>query len=148
GPPSERYHGVMRVYQTSTTAADNRFLCRVADIQDGVSNTIIAAECAGRPFAYRTAGATGAMMTDNGACWASDANEYITHGFTYDGGSEPGPCAVNCTNNNEIYGFHPNGATVLMGDASVTFLSKNIKIRIVGRLLTRNGGEVVNAGDF
>lgn len=148
GGTSTRYLGVMRVYQTSTNPADHRFLCRVEDVQDGLSNTIVSAECAGRPFAYRTSGPTGTLQTDNGGCWASDANEYITHGYSFDGGSAPGACAVNCTNSNEIFGFHPGGSTVLMGDASVQFLAKSIKIRIVGRLLTRNGGEVISAGDY
>ena len=45
----------------------------------------------------------------SGSGWANRDNEYITHGFTYDGVNSPGPCPVNCTNNNEVYSFHPGG---------------------------------------
>jgi prepilin-type processing-associated H-X9-DG protein len=99
----------------------------------------------GRPDRYRV----GRLIsgTFSGGGWADRDNEYITHGFTGDGVSEPGPCAVNCTNDNEIYGFHPNGAMIAMADGSARFLSNNVPIRIVGALITRSGNEVVPA-DF
>ncbi len=62
------------------------------------------------------------------------------------GTASGGPCAVNCSNDNEIYAFHPNGAMILMGDGGVRFLSQSTNIRIVARLITRGAGET--AVDF
>jgi prepilin-type N-terminal cleavage/methylation domain-containing protein/prepilin-type processing-associated H-X9-DG protein len=45
-------------------------------------------------------------------------------------------------------GPHPNGAPACMADGSVHFLSDSMDLRILGRLATRAGREVVNAGDF
>lgn len=143
GSDTKAYHGIMRVWDSS-----EQLLCRALDVQDGLSTTMLIAECAGRPLRFRSGGIAVTGSPVSGAAWADDANEYITHGFTADGSVSPGPCPINCTNNNEIYGFHPGGATILMGDASVTFLSQNTKIRIVGRLITRNGGEVIQSGDY
>ena len=63
-------------------------------------------------------------------------------------GTKPGPCAVNCTNDHEVYSFHPGGDNAVFADGSVCFLNGNIDIRILGRLVTRSGGEVVSADDF
>jgi prepilin-type N-terminal cleavage/methylation domain-containing protein/prepilin-type processing-associated H-X9-DG protein len=118
------------------------FLCRVLDIRDGTSNTLVIAECAGRPGQFRTGNKlVGNSQTDGG--WADREAEYITHGFTTDGASNPGPCAINCTNNNEIFSFHPGGANVVMADGSVRFLSQELSIQIISNLITRAGGEVV-----
>ena len=85
----------------------------------------------------------------SGSAWADRDNEYITHGAQPDGsGSQPGPCAINCDNDNEIFSFHSNGANVLFADGSVHYLNKDLKIRIVGRLITKAGGEVIKAGDY
>jgi prepilin-type N-terminal cleavage/methylation domain-containing protein/prepilin-type processing-associated H-X9-DG protein len=45
-------------------------------------------------------------------------------------------------------GPHGNGASVCMTDGSVHFFSDAMSLRVLGRLATRAGGEVVNAGDF
>jgi prepilin-type processing-associated H-X9-DG protein len=128
--------GVMRVNETP----------RMADIADGTSNTILATEDGGRPQRWRA----GRLLTGrvSGGMWADRANEYITHGYTFDGARTPGACAINCTNDNEIYAFHTSGANVLLGDGSVRFLSQSTSIRIVARLITRSGGEVVSGSDF
>jgi len=144
---NKKYHGIMRVWDDVTfTTPPEHFLCRADDIQDGLSQTIILSEGVGRPTLWRSTGRT--ALSTSGGPWASDENEYLTHGFSWDGLSSPGPCAVNCTNGNEIFGFHPQGAFVAMADGSVTFLRKNIAIRIVGRLLTRASGDVLVAGDY
>ncbi len=123
-------HGAMRVNE----------MCRFASIADGLSNTMIIAEDAGRPGQYRSGGKRLSGTQSDGG-WADRNNEYITHGYTMDGLSSPGPCAINCTNGNEIYAFHPGGAMIVLGDASVPFLAKNTDMRIVGRMITRQGGE-------
>ena len=64
-------------------------------------------------------------------------------GSTADGATKPGPCAINCTNNREVYSFHPIGANAVFGDGSVRFLRDDLDIRIFARLVTRAGGEVV-----
>src|SRR5262249_30809745 len=129
----------------STGIAKVNFLCKVAHITDGTSNTLVICEDAGRPDRYRVGKLVSGTGTFSGAGWADRDNEYITHGFTNDGVSNPGPCAVNCTNDNEIYGFHPSGAIIAMADGSARFLSTNVSIRIVGALITRAGGEQVPA---
>jgi prepilin-type N-terminal cleavage/methylation domain-containing protein len=45
-------------------------------------------------------------------------------------------------------GPHRHGTPVCMVDGSVHFLSDSTSIRVLGRLVTRAGGEVVGGGDF
>ena len=125
------YQGVLRI----------DFLATMADIRDGTSNTILIAEDAGRPNTWRAG-----VQTDTngapGAAWANRDAEYITHGFNAAGTSNPGPCAVNCTNRDEIYSFHTNSASVLLGDGSVRLIGTSVSIRVVAAAITRAGGEV------
>ncbi|HXG10331.1 MAG TPA: H-X9-DG-CTERM domain-containing protein [Gemmataceae bacterium] len=72
----------------------------------------------------------------------------MTHGFTTNGTSSPGPCHTNCTNSNENYSFHPGGANAVFADGSVRFLRDSMPIRIMGRLITRAGGETLSGSDF
>lgn len=119
---------------------------RIADIMDGTSSTILIAEDAGRPQRFRAGQPLSGRVS--GAGWADRDNEYILHGFTPDGVSAPGPCAINCTNDNEVYGFHPTGAQVLLGDGSVHLVRKTISIRVFARAITRQGNEMVSPEQF
>ncbi len=120
---------------------------RTADIVDGTSTTMLVTECAARPHRWR-AGRLLAGGRRAGGGWADRANEFITHGFTNNGVSSPGPCAVNCTNADEIYAFHTGGANVAFGDGHVQFLKASTSIRVVARLITRNAGEPISDADF
>jgi prepilin-type processing-associated H-X9-DG protein len=63
-------------------------------------------------------------------------------GSTPDGATKVGPCAINCTNNREVYSFHPAGANTVFADGSMHFLQTGIDIRTFARLVTYAGGEV------
>jgi prepilin-type N-terminal cleavage/methylation domain-containing protein len=116
----------------------------LADLLDGTSHTMAIAEDAGRPRLYRKGQKLVPGSTVSGAGWADRDNEYILHGFTADGVSAPGPCAINCTNNNEIYSFHPGGALAAFCDGSVHYIKQAVGTRVVGRLVTVAGGEPVS----
>jgi prepilin-type N-terminal cleavage/methylation domain-containing protein/prepilin-type processing-associated H-X9-DG protein len=116
-------------------------LTRLAEITDGASQTILIAECAGRPKLWR-AGRLVPEIVAPGGVWASGTLLFGL-GSTPDGISQPGPCAINCTNNRETYSFHPGGANVTFADGSVHFLKANIDMRVFARLATRAGGETV-----
>jgi prepilin-type N-terminal cleavage/methylation domain-containing protein/prepilin-type processing-associated H-X9-DG protein len=118
----------------------------IAEILDGTSNTILVAECAGRPQLWR-AGRKVPNAWLSGGPWAS-RNQLWTRGSSADGTAFYGPCAVNCTNDRAVYSFHPGGANVAFADGSVRFLKAAIDIRVFARLVTRAGGEVVSDGDF
>jgi prepilin-type processing-associated H-X9-DG protein len=64
-------------------------------------------------------------------------------GFNPATNTRPGPCAVNCTNNGEVYGFHNGGANVLFADGSVRLLRANLDINIMSALITRSNGEII-----
>lgn len=135
---------------------------RFRDVIDGLSNTIMYGESAGRPFVWRRGKQFGALPTQrtNAGGWARPASDFSIDGSTQDGVALPGPCAINCTNGEEIgsaafphpyygsegtgeaYGFHPGGAMFAFADGSVQFLSATIDIRTFARLVTRQGGEV------
>ncbi len=115
---------------------------RFAEVTDGLSNTMLWCEDAGRPTRYRTGKKISGTCSGGG--WADRDAEYITHGYTYDGVNVPGPCAINCTNDNEIFSFHPGGAMCMFGDGSVRFFSQSIDIRIIGRFITRGAGEPIS----
>ena len=55
---------------------------------------------------------------------------------------------MNCTNDGELYSFHPKGANAVFADGSVRFLGSAMSIQVLAALITRAGGEVVPDGDF
>jgi prepilin-type N-terminal cleavage/methylation domain-containing protein len=120
---------------------------RLTDITDGTSNTILVVEDAGRPRLWH-AGTPGPDQALEGGPWDHFKGPVILEGSSSDGTVKPGTCALNCTNDREIYAFHVGGANTVLADGSVHFLHVGMDIRIVARLITRAGGEVVSDGDF
>jgi prepilin-type processing-associated H-X9-DG protein len=117
------------------------YLTRLADVTDGASQTILVTECAGRPKLWR-AGRLVPGGYASGGVWVGGTLTF-GQGSSSDGATKPGPCAINCTNDQEVYSFHPGGANAVFADGSVHFLKANMGIRIFARLVTRDGGEVV-----
>jgi prepilin-type N-terminal cleavage/methylation domain-containing protein/prepilin-type processing-associated H-X9-DG protein len=133
-------------------------------VVDGTSKTILLAESAGRPYVYRQGVRIGNLPTNrvNGGGWCRPASEFSLDGSSYDGATFPGPCAINCTNGEDIgaapfpypfygsngtsetYAFHPGGANILFGDSSVHFLSEDTEIREYARMVTRKGHELMS----
>ena len=104
------------------------------------------AECAGRPQLWH-AGKEVPNTWLSGGPWAS-RNLLWCRGATQDGSAFYGECAINCTNDREVYSFHPAGANVVFADGSVHFLRADIGIRVFAQLVTRAGREVVADSDF
>jgi len=117
------------------------YLTRLADITDGASQTILIVEYAGRPQLWRAGRLVPGAYVSGGA-WVGGPLTF-GQGSTTDGVTQPGPCAINCTNNREVYSFHPGGANATFADGSVHFLNATIDIRNFAGLATRAGGEIV-----
>src|SRR5262249_8164500 len=117
----------------------------LAGIVDGTSHTILMAECAGRPQLWQGA-SPGRGRWVSGGPWAS-RNLLWCRGATTDGSKFFGSCPINCTNDREVYAFHPDGANILFADGSVKFVKETVDIRVFTRLVTRAGEEIVSAGD-
>jgi prepilin-type processing-associated H-X9-DG protein len=120
---------------------------RFADITDGTSSTLLLAEDAGRPTLWQ-AGTPNPTQVLGGGPWNNFKGAIILMGATNDGTVQPGKCALNCTNDGEVYAFHSGGANAAFADGSVHFLAAGMDIRILARLITRAGGEVVGADGF
>ncbi len=123
-------------------------LTRLTDIQDGSSNSILVSEDAGQPERFQTRGARPDLPRANGGPWSSPNNRIIVDGRNPDGSGSFGPCAINCSNNDELYAFHSGGANFLLGDGSVHFIKQSINIRVMARLICPADGLVVSPGDF
>lgn len=134
---------------------------KTSDVTDGMSNTIMLAEVAGRNTRYvmgKNVGTTnppnyGVGGGWNGA-WPNPASDIKVAGFNMDnwrkgtGPLTPGPCGVNCINGDEIYAFHPGAANILLGDGSVRALKSQTTLDVVIPLLTRAGKENIPASVF
>jgi prepilin-type N-terminal cleavage/methylation domain-containing protein len=120
---------------------DTNKLTRLSDFLDGTSNTILFIEDAARPRRYQAKYASLAGGRYTGPSAFDHENIMHLHGFNATGTSSPGPCPINCSNNNELYGFHPAGAQAVMGDGSVRLLQSNVPIRIVAQLVTKSAGD-------
>lgn len=118
--------------------------CRIAHITDGTSSTLLIAEDAGRPAWYIRGRVASTGLIPPGAGWADDEQDFFLHGAQNDAlATPPGPCAVNCHNDGEISSFHTGTANTLFADGHARYLSANIDIRVVARLITPRGQEVV-----
>ena len=130
---------------------------RISGVFDGVSNTLLLVELAGRPEAWQTnirVATNGFPVVPNsgnantvGAGWGNPYNgENWISGSLYDGTGAQGPCMINCTNvtGRGIYGFHTNGATVVMGDGSVRFLNSSMNPKSFVYMITAKKGEIIS----
>ncbi|HKA08703.1 MAG TPA: DUF1559 domain-containing protein, partial [Gemmataceae bacterium] len=112
------------------------------DIPDGLSNSTLFGEVAGRPDAYIAGRKVPGQDEVLGGPWASMENGLIVKGYSSDGTRSPGRCAINC-NNQDVYSFHPGGANILFADGHVRFMRDSIDIREFVKMVTRIGGEVI-----
>jgi prepilin-type N-terminal cleavage/methylation domain-containing protein/prepilin-type processing-associated H-X9-DG protein len=124
---------------------------------DGASNTILVAEDAGRSDYYTTNAhkqPDGTLAQKEGG-WADPNGAFAIDGSVPDSGAIctvasqiPTSCAMNCSNNSEVYSFHPTGANVVFADGSVHFLRQSMSTCTLAALATRAGGETINPSDY
>lgn len=117
-------------------------MTRIDMVTDGTSNTILIIEVAGKPTKYVFGVQKSGRISGGG--WADPANPFLLNGSKEDG-SHPGTFAVNATNDHEPYSFHQAGVNTLFSDGSVRLLHNSITLRMLARMVTRAGGEVIEA---
>ena len=76
---------------------------------------------------------------------AGNPDSYVTiHSANPElGPQKSGLKAVNGSCNNEIYGFHPGGANVLLRDVSVRFLNESVSLALVSAFVSCQGGKIL-----
>jgi prepilin-type N-terminal cleavage/methylation domain-containing protein/prepilin-type processing-associated H-X9-DG protein len=104
-------------------------------ITDGLSNTIMILEDAGRPSLYSN-GLLQPGATADGHGWADPNTGYSLKGTA--------GCFINCSNDSETYSFHTGGVNACMADGSVRLIRKSISAVTMGALCTARGGEIIS----
>ncbi|MDB5385238.1 MAG: prepilin-type cleavage/methylation protein, partial [Planctomycetaceae bacterium] len=141
-------------------------ISKMSSVTDGLSNTIAILESAGRPQNWRKGKQNGSAPTTrvNGGGWARPASDVLFAGEKPDGSGLVGTTSINATNGYVVsagypdgtygtegtsspYAFHTGGATVLMGDGSVRFVSENVDFSTFVSALTRANGEILSLGN-
>jgi prepilin-type processing-associated H-X9-DG protein len=146
---------------------------RITDVTDGSSNTVMLVEDAGRPAWYGSKGiatqpaiggytpvvgsyTAGGPAPQGGGAWADPLNYIATNGADPSGSgiaaggafmgipAAPWSCAMMCSNDSEVFAFHPGGTNVALGDGSVRFLAAGLSMNQMSALLSRAGGEVLS----
>jgi prepilin-type processing-associated H-X9-DG protein len=118
--------------------------CRAAAVRDGLSQTSLFVEDAGRPLLWR-------MMRPADGLAANAAWPDPEYGMLLDGsdnqlqgsGQGNGLCVMNCTNDNEPMSFHPGGVHLVFGDGSVRFASEQVEPRVFAAFITRASGDSI-----
>lgn len=112
------------------------------DATDGLSNSVMYLECAGKPEIWSNGQKTGGTNLKTG--WASHATGFDPRMFVAGGCTGTGSCSINCCNDQAVYSFHTGGSHGGFGDGSVRFLSANLDAKVYVSVLTRANGEVVS----
>jgi prepilin-type N-terminal cleavage/methylation domain-containing protein/prepilin-type processing-associated H-X9-DG protein len=132
---------------------------RLVQVMDGTSNTLIVAECGGRPAGYNHSrqiyrsevdglpvDGTIEPVSSGGGAWADIFTYAAVAGARCDNsGIRGGPCMVNYTSNDEIYGWHTAGANVVFADGSVHFLTETATPALIIVLVTRASDDITPA---
>lgn len=113
----------------------------IHNVPDGLSSTFMGIlEIADKPNKWKGQVMEAATNNSGSGSWATN-NSNAIRSYTLDGESVPGPCMINCTNVNAVYGFHTNGVNSLMGDGSVRFTTKSTDKWVFYALCTAEAGE-------
>jgi prepilin-type N-terminal cleavage/methylation domain-containing protein len=138
--------------------ADRR--TRIADVSDGLSNTVMMPEIAGRPFLWQAGRKNATLQTYwNGSGGWNDAtcSNAALAGSPADGSYAANPCTaqpcaksavrtclVNCSNDLGLFSFHTGIANAAMGDGSVRTFQASVSPFVLAAYVTRANGEVVS----
>jgi prepilin-type N-terminal cleavage/methylation domain-containing protein/prepilin-type processing-associated H-X9-DG protein len=116
-----------------------------ASITDGSSNTVMVVEDSARPLFYSDKGfRSNGPVSQGGGAWADPFGYLVMNGSMSGSGLIPGPCAINCTSDNEMFSFHTGGINVAMGDGSVRFVKASLSLNQAAALISKAGGEVID----
>lgn len=133
------------VLRVRFTPAGKFIPVKMSQVTDGMSNSFMIFEDAGRPEKFdqtkaQVDGLTTAESTSTtatGRNWADHQSFFDVHELC--GGTQ----MMNCTNDNEIYSFHVGGCNFTMGDGSVRLVQESLDPEVFMSLFTRAGGDVV-----
>lgn len=141
-----------------TSNSETKQFVKFGEVSDGLSNTILIGELAGKQKLYfrgkPTPGNTlTAVVPPNTVLGLALNSYYGDHNAareirSYSGANINTPNQIGCStinvyNENGLYSFHTGGTQVVMGDGSVQFLSEGITAVTYAALITRDGGETV-----
>lgn len=108
---------------------------RLSMIEDGLANTAMLVEQAGKPLHYNQARLAEELDVPSEGAWATaEFSSFYAAGINHD-------------NFKGIYGFH-RGAIVAMCDASVQVFAENMEVEVITALLSRNGDEIIDTADW
>ena len=114
-----------------TGKADFSLPIQAADIEDGLSHTLMLTEDGGRPQRWQN-GRRASRVDSLTSAWAAP-----DIGLDMSGGT--GSCFPQCDNNGRIYSFHDTGVNVLFADGHVEFVTADIDSVVISKLVTVNG---------
>jgi prepilin-type N-terminal cleavage/methylation domain-containing protein/prepilin-type processing-associated H-X9-DG protein len=109
----------------------------MADVTDGLSNSLMFFEDGGRPFRYKSGRREAGQQT--GAQWADHRGYFCLDALCN------GIQLTNCNNLNEIYSFHAGGCNYLYGDGTVHFHPETIDPEVFVSLFTMAAGDLVSS---
>ena len=151
GPESALGHGMLQSNKRTGASA----------IRDGMGNTFLLFESAGKPYRYQDGKTYVDWSLPNGDIEKINllANDAFTQWSNWKASMKINPGAgaddddnpylnwnkdkfINHTNIGEVYSFHPDGAMILYGDGAVKFESEDMDPAVFINRFTRNGGEV------
>jgi prepilin-type N-terminal cleavage/methylation domain-containing protein len=111
---------------------------KIAHVTDGLSNTYMLFEDAGRPDYYDGKHGNPSTYKADKEKWADPSNMIWVQVWC--------GTPIDCNNGNEIFSFHHGGASVLMGDASVKLLRSSISPKAFWASFTRAYGDLAPTG--
>ena len=146
-PPGNEDRGLLGTNNRTTKPR-----VKLSQCTDGLSNTIMLAEIAGRQKVWYNGKQTpGSTLLDGGLVLNSSYPDYnIARQIRGYSGSNPtnpaerGCSSINVLNVDGLYSFHSGGVQILRGDGSVTFLAQSATPAILAALITRDAGETSN----
>jgi prepilin-type N-terminal cleavage/methylation domain-containing protein/prepilin-type processing-associated H-X9-DG protein len=146
--PPDRYAAASD--EINCAAMSDNFRRPLNQITDGLSNTLLISELAGRPEDWIMGvqqPLEGERFPDWWGPWAS-YNSCIYKTWSADGTTAGGPCTINCSNSWGIYSFHKGGANAVFCDGSVQFLKVGLDRDVFAAIVTKSGGESFSGEAF
>jgi prepilin-type N-terminal cleavage/methylation domain-containing protein/prepilin-type processing-associated H-X9-DG protein len=170
GGPCSTPIAIYRNCQMRTDGLLKQGMTRLAEVIDGLSQTIVVTEDAGRDArfvsAYSEYFVTPVLTVqrpvppgqrrfwrwaepDSAIVSSTSINNKATPSHESSQYPQSGPSMGNSAGaNDEIYGFHPGGVNTLLGDGSVRFLKESLNIVTQRSLITPKGSEVVSSDAY